>query len=203
MSSDSSTTNFLLDRSIAGDPHAFAQLFGRYEESLRQLCRRRIDLGLVRRFDLSDVIQETRLEAFRRLQEFARRKPSSLAIWLQRTALEQLTDLRQFHVDVAKRSIRREQPHADRSSEQLCNSLVASNITPSGIVSAEEESRRVRIALSKLKDDDREILLMRYVEQHSNREAAYLLGVTDAAASQRHGMALLRLRRTLRQLYPT
>lgn len=202
MTSESTATDVLLDLSIEGDSSAFAKLFGRYEASLRELCRRRVDLGLARRFDLSDVIQETRLEAFRRLKEFAKRRPMPLAIWLERTALEQLANLRRFHVDAAKRALRREVPQPDRSSMLLSRSLVASNVSPSQIVSAEEEARRMREALTKLKDQDREILLMRYVEQHSNREIAYLLDITDAMASQRHGMALLRLRRVVEGLYP-
>lgn len=199
---DSTATNALLDRSIEGDSQAFATLFARYEAALRQLCQRRLDLGLTRRFDLSDVIQETRLEAFRRLRDFSKRRPMPLAIWLERTALEQLSNLRRFHLDVAKRSLRRESPQSDRSSMLLCHSLMANNVSPSQILSAEEEARRMREALTKLNDQDREILLMRYVEQHSNREIAYLLDITDALASQRHGMALIRLRRVVEGLYP-
>ena len=202
MTSESTATDVLLDLSIEGDSGAFSKLFARHEAALRQLCQRRLDLGLARRLDLSDVIQETRLEAFRRLNDFAQRRPMPLAIWLERTALEQLANLRRFHEDAAKRSLYREVPQPDQSSMLLCRSLVASNVSPSQIVSAEEEARRMREALTKLKDQDREILLMRYVERHSNREIAYLLSISETAASQRHGMALLRLRRVVEGLYP-
>ena len=196
---DSATTNLLLKRSVSGDEDAFARLFRRYERALRGMVSRRIEAGLTRRFDASDVIQETRLEAFRRLSEFVKRRPMPLALWLQRTALQQLTNMRRFHVDAAKRSVRQETEGFERSSTLLSQSLIASKITPSAIVSAEEETRIVRRALDDLDASDREILLLRYVEQFSNQEIAYLLNISDPVASRRHGMALLRLRRVLQQ----
>ena len=108
--------------------------------------------------------------------------------------------MRRFHIGTAKRSLRREQ--ASETSLQFGSALAASSITPSRIVSAKEQARRIREALSKLGDADREILVMRYVEQYSNRETAYLLEITEATASRRHGRSLLQLRRTLMRLYP-
>ena len=82
---DSSTTNSLLGLANSGDEHAFAQLFARHEDALRRLIKHRIEAGLARRFDASDVVQETRVAAFQRLGDFVKRRPMPLAIWLQRT----------------------------------------------------------------------------------------------------------------------
>lgn len=198
---DSSSTDLLLKLSVEGNQDAFSRLFRRHERNLRGLIDRRIDAGLTRRFDTSDVIQETRITAFRHLKDYSRRRPMPLAIWLQRTALQQLSDLRRHHL-AAKRSLHRERAGTDRSSMLLSQSLLGSQSTPSGIYSRQEEVRRVQTALTELGNADREVLLMRYVEQFSNREIAYLLDITEPAASQRHGLALLRLRRVLKRLYP-
>jgi RNA polymerase sigma-70 factor (ECF subfamily) len=50
---------------------------------------------------------------------------------------------------------------------------------------------------TKLAEVDREVLLLRNYEGLSNLEAAQLLGLQAAAASQRYGRALLRLRKLL------
>ena len=46
---------------------------------------------------------------------------------------------------------------------------------------------------------DREVVLLRHYEGLSNQEVGYLLGIDPAAASQRHGRALLRLHQMLFQ----
>jgi RNA polymerase sigma-70 factor (ECF subfamily) len=60
-----------------------------------------------------------------------------------------------------------------------------------------ERAHRVRAAVAQLPDADREVLLMRHFEGLSNQEVSCLLDITPAAASQRHGRALLRLRKLL------
>jgi RNA polymerase sigma-70 factor (ECF subfamily) len=51
-----------------------------------------------------------------------------------------------------------------------------------------------RRALTELDDDDRDVILGRHFEQLSNREVAFRLGVSEAAAGKRYLRALDRLR---------
>jgi RNA polymerase sigma-70 factor (ECF subfamily) len=55
----------------------------------------------------------------------------------------------------------------------------------------------VRQALARLPETDREVLLLRAFEGLSNQEVACVLGLEPAAASKRHGRALLRLHQVL------
>ena len=68
---DSSETQRLLDRVRAGDRRAFDELFTRHRPYLRQVIGLRLDPQLRPRVDPSDVVQETQLEAFRRLEDRA------------------------------------------------------------------------------------------------------------------------------------
>ncbi|MCA9264490.1 MAG: sigma-70 family RNA polymerase sigma factor [Planctomycetales bacterium] len=195
-------TEGLIHRALAGDETAFNALLSPFEESLKRLIVRRIESDLVRRFDASDVLQETRLSVFQRLPEYFERRPMPFAIWLHKSALQQLATLRKFHVIAQKRSITRERTPAVGSSVQLMASLLVDKLTPSSIIAAGEKQRRLECALSELREGDRELLLLRYVEQYSNREVAMLLDITEPAASKRHGMALLRLQRSYKRLFP-
>ncbi|HTK74137.1 MAG TPA: sigma-70 family RNA polymerase sigma factor, partial [Gemmataceae bacterium] len=56
---------------------------------------------------------------------------------------------------------------------------------------------RVRSALDRLSAVDREILILRHAEQLSSKEAAAVLGVSEAAVKSRHLRALERLREAL------
>ena len=56
---------------------------------------------------------------------------------------------------------------------------------------------RLHAALARLPEADRDIIIMRHFEGLSNQEVACLLGMDRAAASKRHGRAMLRLHRVL------
>jgi RNA polymerase sigma-70 factor (ECF subfamily) len=60
-----------------------------------------------------------------------------------------------------------------------------------------ELQRRVRAALTLLAEADREVLVLRYLEQLPLREVAAVLGVGVSAVKMRHFRALERLRRLL------
>jgi RNA polymerase sigma-70 factor (ECF subfamily) len=194
---DSEETRVLLRQAGAGDSTAFERLFTRYRAELLRVVELRLDGRLRPRFDPSDVVQETQLEAFRRLDDFLTRRPMPFRLWLRRTAYERLLKIHRAHEDAGRRAVGREVSLPDHSSLLLAQQLAAPGSTPSQHLSREERSRRVREAVAQLPDADREVLLMRHFEGLSNQEVSCLLDITPAAASQRHGRALLRLRKLL------
>ena len=88
-------------------------------------------------------------------------------------------------------------PLPEQSSVLLAGRLLARGSTPSQHLDHGELARRVRQAVARLPESDREIVMMRHFEGLSNREVACLLGIDPAAASKRHGRAMLRLHRIL------
>jgi len=202
MNLDSSTTGGLLERAAKGDAEAFRQLFDRHGPALRKLVRLRVGRELAGRIDVADVLQEAYLIAFRRLADFVRRRPMPFSLWLRRVALEQLVNLRRYHVQSSKRSVLRESPWPGQSAQVLARELLSRSDTPSEQLVHREETQRLEQGLAELGDADREILLMRYVERLSNREVALLLGISETAASKRHGGALLRLRKIMSRQHP-
>jgi RNA polymerase sigma-70 factor (ECF subfamily) len=96
------------------------------------------------------------------------------------------------------RSAAREEPGGlglpDESALDLARKLVAPGTSPSHRVVREELRGRVQAALARLADRDREVLVMRYLEQLPTREIAAALGTTEGAVKVRHLRALERLR---------
>jgi RNA polymerase sigma-70 factor (ECF subfamily) len=197
MRPDDAETQELLRQVQCGNRQAFEQLFARHRPELRQFVDLRLDPRLRARVDASDVVQETQMEAFRRLGDFLERQPMPFRLWLRQTAYERLLKIRRHHVEVAQRTVRREVALPDHSSLQLAQQLLAPGSTPSQHLDKVEVARRVRQALARLSEPDREILLMRNFDGLSNQEAAQVLGIESATASQRFGRALLRLRKLL------
>lgn len=81
---------------------------------------------------------------------------------------------------------------------QLAQRLLARDSTPSRQVSRREMTDRVREAMARLPETDREILLMRVLEGLAYEEVGLILDIDPAAARQRYGRALVRLKRSLR-----
>jgi RNA polymerase sigma-70 factor (ECF subfamily) len=194
-SPDSARTELLLKQASLGDQNAAEELIAAHRRYLRVLIDLRMDDALRVRVDPSDVVQETQLVASQRLDDFLQRRPTSFRIWLRRKALERLVDMRRRHVHASKRSVRREITLSDRSSMALARGMIQRS--PSEIASHKETAQQVRLAVRRMKETDREVLLLRHVEELSNAEVADVMAVDSATASQRYGRALRRLREEL------
>ena len=179
VSPDSSETTRLLEQVRDGDRDAFEKLFARHRPYLRQVVSLRLDPKLRARVDASDVVQETHLEAVRRLPDYLERRPMPFRLWLRKTAYERLLMIERHHVDAQRRAVGREVALPDRSSLQLFGQLLAAGSTPSQQLSRAELARRVRQAVACLADIDKEILLMRNLEGLSNHEVAQVLEITN------------------------
>ena len=191
-------TNELVERAGQGDVPARHQLLVRHRARLRKMVAIRMDRRLSARVDPSDVVQETLAEADRRLDDYLRDRSLPFYPWLRRIAGERLIDLYRRHVRARNRSVEREEPWAlplpDESAIALVDRLAADGTSPSRNLLRRELRQRVRAALEQLGPHDREILVLRHLEQLSVAEAAAALGITERAAKARHMRALARLR---------
>jgi RNA polymerase sigma-70 factor (ECF subfamily) len=191
----------LLDRTSWGDQEARTELFQRHRDKLRQMIAVRMDAKLQVRTDPSDLVQEVLNEANRHLDEFVRDRPVPFHVWLREIAWKRLVDVKRKHLGTAKRNAFREQPIEyelpEESSVALAHRLVARGPSPSAQAQLNELRSQVRAALEALPPNDREILVLRYLEQLSPSAIAEVLGMTKSAVSNRHTRALARLRTLL------
>ncbi len=160
----------------------------------------RIDSRLAARVDASDVVQEAMLDAAKKLADYERERPLPLYPWLHRLAAERLAAAHRHHFRNG-RCVGREEPCGswlDPSAAMLVDQLVAGDTTPGHGLLREEQRQRVREALGRLAPADREILVMRYLEDLTFPEIAAIRGVTEGAAKMRHLRAIEKVRSLLR-----
>jgi RNA polymerase sigma-70 factor (ECF subfamily) len=197
-------TEELLQRAAEGDTAARQQLFVRHQHRLRQMVAVRMDRRLAARVDPSDLVQEALMDAHRKLNDYLRDRPLPFYPWLRRLAWERLLQLHRRHLHADRRSVLREEPMAlpDESALQLANRLEGRTSSPSDRAVRRELRERLRSALARLPDRDREVLVLRYLEQLSNPETAAVLGITAGAVRVRHTRALERLHALLGENEP-
>ncbi|MCA9200310.1 MAG: sigma-70 family RNA polymerase sigma factor [Planctomycetales bacterium] len=198
----SDDTDSLLDRFQNGDQNARDQLLLRHRRRLRKMVQIRLDRRLSARVDPSDVVQDAMVEAAKRLPQFAQDRPIPFYAWLRQLAAERLIQISRFHLMAHQRAVGREilDNGHDQSHGKLIQFLAAKTGTPSELLQRQETRRQVQLAVDQLAAIDREVLVLRYVEQLTVQEASAVLGITANAFSQRHFRALKRLQSILREL---
>jgi RNA polymerase sigma-70 factor, ECF subfamily len=192
----------LLAQAKEGDGQAIDELLDRHRQSLRRMIQLRIDQRVLKRLDVSDVVQDVLIEANRRLGQYLENPVLNFQVWLRQIAKDRIIDAHRRHRNSAKRSVDREQPMVapgghDHSTMELANRLCDPELTPAALATQKEVAAQVESAVRQLKGQDREIILMRHYEQMSNLESAEALGLTEPAASMRYLRALRRLRAIL------
>lgn len=193
-------TERLLRLASTGDAHARGELLERFRDRLRRAIAGRLDRRMAARVDASDIVQEALNNAYARLPEFFSGPPLPFYPWLRRIAGDRLIDMHRVHITASKRSVLKEQadvPAINEAAGVLASRMVDSTQSPSRRAIQQEQSARLKVALLKLPDVDRDVLLMRYVELLTVDEIAVATGMTPTAVTSRHYRALRKLRRLL------
>ena len=191
-------TERLVRQARTGDAGAASELMDRHRARLRQMVAIRMDSRLVSRFDPSDVVQETLIEAMRQLPDYLRDCPMPFYPWLRQIAWNRLVDLHRRHVVARHRSVAREvrlEPAPeDHSAYRLANLLLSRDSGPAVRMLREEVRSRVHTAIANLPPEFREVLILRQLEQLSIGEIAAVLGIAEGTVKSRHFRALAQLR---------
>ena len=188
----------LLVRAGDGDAVALNELFELYRARLCRMVRFRMNRQLLGRVDASDVVQDTYLEAAKRLDQFLSDQPLPFFLWLRHIAGQKLIDVHRRHLGAQARDALREislyqgaMPEA--TSASLAARLMGKLTSPSQAAIRAELKLRLQELLNSMQPIDREVLALRHFEQLNNSETAQVLGLSETAASKRYIRALERL----------
>jgi RNA polymerase sigma-70 factor, ECF subfamily len=194
-------TQDLLERAKDGDRAAFEALFQRHRARLRRAIALRMDRRVAARVDASDVVQDTYLEAFRRLHKYLQQPDMPFYLWLRWIAREKVIGLHRRHLGADKRAVTHESAllPADSSAE-FVSVIAGHGPSPSQALAGAELAERLRQALGRLTSDERDLILWRHFERLSAHDIAQLLGISEAAASKRYIRAVGRMRAILAEL---
>ena len=198
MAINDADTESLLQQAGKGDEAALGRLLEKYRPRLKQMVAVRLDRRVASRLDPSDVVQDALADAGMNLGEYLREPPIPFYPWLRRFAQERVIQLHRHHLYADKRSLFREQPGEaflpDETVVQLADLLASSQSSPSQQLIRGELCQQVRQLLDRLARPDREVLVLRYLEDLSFPEIALAVGLSEGAVKMRHLRALERIR---------
>ncbi len=203
---DSETgTEILVRQALNGDDPSLAKLFGKYRKRLRKMISLRMDRRLQGRVDPSDVLQEAYLDLANRLSEYAKNDSYPFFLWLRMLTGQRLMHVHRFHLQTAMRDAGQEVSLYHKAMPEANSMSLAANLL-GRMTSVSEKAMRAEVQvklqemLNTMDPIDREILVLRHFEELSNNEAADVLGIKKAAASNRYIRALKRLKDTLKSV---
>ena len=200
-SSDSSASNAeLLKRAMAGELEAINRLLSNYRGRLKTMIEVHMDARLSSRLDASDVVQDALMIASQRIQTF---QPTSIPfyVWLRQIARDRLSELYERNIGTQKRSVLREQNWglSEDSEFRLFQKLAGSDAKAINDAIRSEMRLRLHRALEALPSHQREILVMRHLEQMTIAEIASACQLSEGAVKMRQLRAIQRLRDILQE----
>jgi RNA polymerase sigma-70 factor (subfamily 1) len=187
----------LIRRFQDGDPEAFHTLFEEYVALLQARIARKLPTRLQRRVSVSDVLQEARIAAFERRQDFTDRGDGAFRKWLLGIAEMKARQAIRVHQGTARRAAGREVSRGDRMATEQ---YAGQQPTPSQFAVAAELGDLVKAAMEDLSPDYREVLRLVRVEHLTFQEAAERMGRSYEAVHKLHGRALLQFTEIFNQL---
>lgn len=190
----------LLDALRRGDPAAQAEVLTRYQPWLRVLARLHLDRRLQRKFDASDVVQLTMLEACRAFPQFQGTTEAELTAWLRQVLARVLAHEMRRYRGTQQRDVDREvslEQSLAESSQRLGDMLAASGSSPSQQAARHEQEVLLAEVLGRLPEDYREVILLRNLEGLSHEETARRMQRSPGAVRMLWVRALARLRQEL------
>jgi RNA polymerase sigma-70 factor (ECF subfamily) len=173
-----------------------AQQLPEFRDYLRLLARAQLDPRLQAKFDASDLVQQTLLEAHRDVAQFHGTTRAEMAVWLRRILARNLANAVR-DLGREKRDVSREESlerRLEESSVRLESWLADAGLSPDDQAARNELLLRLSTGLAGLPAAQREAIELRHLHGLSLTEIAEQLERTPAAIAGllHRGLAELR-----------
>jgi RNA polymerase sigma-70 factor, ECF subfamily len=165
-----------IKRAQNGDKNAYGELYKQYYVRIYRYCR----INMYNQPIADDVCQEVFIRAWKALPRFSLKDGGTFQAFLFRIARNLIIDLSR-----KKKEISIEQVEKISKDDNLIEGIAR-----------KEDIEKVRKALAKLSDIDRQIIILRYFEDMSHSEVAKVINIREGALRVR----TIRLLKKLKEL---
>ena len=190
----------LIAASRKGDEGAKALLMSFFRDYLRLLAQLHVRPLLKSKFDESDIVQETCMQAIEGFDQFRGENEKQFAAWLRQILANKGAWMaRKYHTE--KRDARLEQnlkQHIDQSSIDMAAFVPDKFATPSRVAMGRERVVILATAIEKLRGEQKDVLIMRGLQGMSIPDVAKSLGRTEASTWKLWARGLQALREAVK-----
>jgi RNA polymerase sigma-70 factor (ECF subfamily) len=172
----------------------FERLWIDSERRLRRMIEWRMNERLTAKVSPDDILQRAAVQAARKFDKLAESKLEPFT-WLYQVVQDELIEVCRENT-MEKRDVNREVRAPSGSAEHASLGLIAQFSSPSKKAIRQELQEEIRQALEQLRDEDREILCMRFFDDLLPAEIAAIKGQTANSIST----AITRAKNKLRPL---
>jgi RNA polymerase sigma-70 factor (ECF subfamily) len=171
--------NEIILQAVGGDSSAFGALYDHYHAMIYRF----VIVKVGRREEAEDITHQVFLSAWQSVKGYTHRG-HPFSSWLYQIARNQVIDYYRSH--------KNETSLDEVDAEELVIASVAQ-----GDVSTTLEIKKVHDAIKKLKPDYQDIIILRFIEDVSVKEAAAALGKTEGAVKLMQYRAMKELKKML------
>jgi RNA polymerase sigma-70 factor, ECF subfamily len=169
----------LIKRAQQGDKQAFGALYREYYRKIYRYCK----VNMYQDAAAEDVCQETFLRAWKALPKYTMTEEGTFQAFLFRIAKNLIIDLSRKKKEYSLAAYEEVETKEDFAAD----------------VDKQADIEQVKIALAKLKEKDRQILLLRYFEEMSHAEVSAIIGIKEGALRVRTIRLLQKLKELLKK----
>lgn len=177
----------LIAETLAGQSAAFGQLVLKYQDRLYNTIVHVVGNAE----DALDVVQETFVQAFLKLETF--RRQSAFYTWLYRIA---------FNLATTQRRRRKPALSVEQTRQAVGYEPVDSQAGPDECAQQDERCRQVRRAIANLGEEHRTVLVLREIDGCCYETIAEILDLPIGTVRSRLHRARLQLRDELKEVLP-
>jgi RNA polymerase sigma-70 factor (ECF subfamily) len=184
----------LVEEALGGNQLSFQLLIERYQDRIFALARHYTKSAV----EVEDIVQDTFLKAYRRLETFQRQ--SSFSTWLYRIAVNTALD---FLKRMGRSPVQAvEDPELSASPVRAQAGSGVTIAAPDARLRREEVARITAEVLAELPDIFRTVLVLREFEDMPYQEMADVLGISIGTVESRLFRARARFKEALLRLHP-
>lgn len=169
----------LITRAKEGDKDAFGQIYNLFYKRIFRYCQ--FNLKYRRIEEAQDICQETFLKAYKSISSFSERKGGSFQAYLFRIARNLIIDSSRKKKDVPLKEYLKVEAEGDLDEQ----------------IDKKQENQKLKEALDKLPEVERQIVILRYFEELTTAEVAGVIGKREGALRVRSHRVLKKLKEML------
>lgn len=171
----------LIKKAKEGDSDAYGKIYQKYFQKIYRYCQFNTENTELAK----DICQESFVKAWKKIKDFSTEGEWSMQAFLFAIARNLIID-----------HSRRKKELAIEKFEELPDKIDLYED-----IDRKDEIKKIRTALSKLDEQDQQIVILRYFEDMSSQDVAQILGIKDGALRVRTYRVMQKLKDIYESLY--